>query len=388
MPFGKTKEPKAPKEKKEKKPKAPKEKKPKAPKEKKPKKPKPPKAKKPKKGKNAPEPVEGQEGEQPQKKKLPLPLLLISLAVIIAAAVIVFLFVIRPRLSGDADPDASVSVEPQPPVLPTEIPIGDDVSIKGMQLEADESGALAEKAKTVTYTYTNLQDAGKAAQTYAGQLAGEDPAFSAVDEDFVRLREQPDYTAAEGMVLLARNVPQPEPEATASPEASAAPTGSLDPEASAEVSAEPAPSPSPEPEPEPTEEPVTYVHTVRITWSPGMCVVTADEQVGKVTSPAPSTLPAKHPVTQRSAAKQLEKLQPADLGLPGDSMDLYEVVPMDATELVNDEPCIRLHVYNDHNAASSHNFMECYLMTLDAEHLYHLDLESGEITELEYEYIP
>jgi len=382
MAFGKAKAPKEPKAPKEKKPKAPKEKKPKKPKP-----PKPPKVKKPKKGKNVPEGAEGIEEEQP-KKKLPLPLLLISLAVIIAAAAIVFLFVVRPMFSGDADPDASASQEPQPPVLPTEIPIGDDVSIKGMQLEADESGALAEKAKTVTYTYTNLQDAGKAAQTYAGQLAEEEPAFSAVDEEFVRLREKPDYTTPEGMVLLARNVPQPEPEAAASPAISAVPTESPDPEASGEVSAEPTPAPSPEPEPEPTEEPVTYVHTVRITWSPGVCVVTADEQVGKVTSPPPETLPAKHPVTQRGAAKQLEKLNPADLGLPGDSMDLYEVIPMDASELVNGEPCIRMHVYNDHNAAGSHDFVACYLMSVDAEHLYRLDLDTQEITELEYEYIP
>ncbi|MDE6281114.1 MAG: hypothetical protein K2M15_04895, partial [Oscillospiraceae bacterium] len=185
---------------------------PKAPKEKKPKKPqkaKPPKAKKVKKGKNAPEEVEGlEEGQQP-KKKLPLPLLLISLAVIIAAAVIVFLFVIRPRLSGktDEDPEATATVEPEPPVLPTEIPIGDDVSIVGMALEADESGAKAEKAKTITYIYTDLNNAGKAAETYAAQLAKESPSFSVVDEEFVRQTDKPDYTTDEGMVLLARNVP-------------------------------------------------------------------------------------------------------------------------------------------------------------------------------------
>lgn len=367
MAFGKPKAPKAPKEKKPKKPK----------------KEKPPKAKKPKKGKNAPEAVEGQEEEQP-KKKLPLPFLIISLVVIIAAAVIVFLFVIKPMLSGDADPDASVSVEPEPPVLPTEIPIGDDVSIKGLQLEADESGAQAVKAKTITYTYTNLVDAGKAAQTYVGQLAGEDPRFNVVDEEFVIQREAPDYTAAEGMVLLARNVPVEEPEATDPPETEPAETQSQDPDASAE----PTPTPTPEPEPEPTEEPVTYVHTVRITWSPGVCVVTADEQVGKVTSPPPSAVTAQHPVTQRGAVQQLEKLGPAALGLPGASMDMYEIIPMDATEMVNGAPCIRMHVFNDDNAAQSNDLVGSYLLSIDAEHLYRVDPLTDEIIELEYEYIP
>lgn len=375
MAFGKPKAPKEPKP-----PKAPKEKKPK-----KPKKEKPPKEKKGKKGKNVPEEAEGQEGEQPKKKKLPLPFLIISLVVIVAAAVILFLFVIKPRFFGEPDPEVSVSVEPEPPVLPSEIPIGDDVSIAGLQLGSDESEALAEKAKTITYRYTNLVDAGKAAQTYAGQLAGEDPRFSVVDEEFVIQREKPDYTAAEGMVLLARNVPVEAPEATDPPETES-PEGeeSQDPDASAE----PTPTPTPEPEPEPTEEPITYVHTVRITWSPGLCVVTADEQVGKVTSPPSSSVSAQHPVTQRGAVQQLEKMTPAQLGLPGESMDIYEVIPMDATETVDGIPCIRMHVFNDDNAAQSNDFVGSYLLSIDAEHLYRVDPITDEITELEYEYVP
>ena len=185
------------------------------------------------------------------------------------------------------------------------------------------------------------------------------------------------------MVLLARNVPVPEPEATDSPETES-PEGTEDPDASEE----PTPTPTPEPDPEPTEEPITYVHTVRITWSPGVCVVTADEQIGEVTSPPPSAASAQHPVTQRGAVQQLEKLSPAQLGLPGESMDLYEVIPMDATKMVNGEPCIWMHVYSDKNVPNSNEFMGSYLMTLDAEHLYRVDPITDEITELEYEYIP
>ena len=167
MPIGKKKEPKPPKEKKAK---APKEKKPK-----KPKKARPPKGKKPVKGQNVPEGAEElEEGQQPEKKKLPRILLLIPPLVIAAAAAIIF-FVVIPKLNADADPEATATAEPEPPALPSAIPIGDDVSIVGMTLEADESGAQAVKAKTVTYTYLNLNDAGKAAQTYAGQLAGESP---------------------------------------------------------------------------------------------------------------------------------------------------------------------------------------------------------------------
>lgn len=367
MAFGKSKEPKPPK--------APKEKKPK-----KPRKEKPPKAKKPKKGKNAPEAVEGQEGEQPKKKKLPLPLLLISLAVIIAAAVIVFLFVIRPRLSGDqdADPDATVSVEPEPPVLPTEIPIGEDVSIKGLVLGSDESGAQAEKAKTITYTYYNLVDAGKAAEIYAAQLAQEEsPSFSVVDEEFVRIKEKPDYTTAEGMVLLARNVPVEAPEPSPEPEVESEEPGEGE-------SPVPTESVAPTPEPEPTPEPVTYVHTVRITWSPGVCVVTADEQEGKVTSPPASSGPASHGVTQHSAKQILQEMEPAQLELVGESMDDYEVMPVDGTETVDGRPCIRLYVYSDNNQPNSNEFLGSYLMSIDGEHLYKVDPITDEIKELDY----
>lgn len=373
MPFGKPKAPKEPKP-----PKAPKEKKPK-----KPKKEKPPKAKKVKKGKNAPEAVEGVEGEEQPKKKKPIILLLIPVVVIAAAAAIIF-FVVLPRMKGDADAEPSVSVEPepQPPELPSQIPIGDDVNIAGMTLGADESGALVEKSKRVTYTYTNLVDAGKAAETYVGQLAKE--SFSVVDEEFVRQTDTPDYTTEEGMVLLARNVAVKAPEATAPPAAeSTAPVESVDPDSSAE----PTPTPTPEPDPEPTPEPVTYVHTVRIAWSPGMCVVTADEEEGKVTAPArPGT--AQRSVSQRGARKCLEAMNPADLGLPGDSMDQYEVLPMDGTQMVDGVPAIRLHVYNDNDVTGSNDFMGSYLMTIDAEHLYRVDLDTQELTELEFEYNP
>lgn len=364
MPIGKPKEPKAPK--------APKEKKPK-----KPKKEKPPKGKKLKKGQEAPEEVEGQEGEgqQPKKKKFPI---LLLIPVVLAVAAAVFFFFIRPRMSADSDPDvsASVSPEPQPPVLPTQIVLDEGLSIVGMALDSDESDALAERTKTVTYTYTNLNNAGKAAETYASQLASkESPAFTLVDEDFVRIREAADYTTAEGMVLLARNVPVSAPAATPTPAPEV--TVSLDPEAS------PAPTPTPTPEPEPTPEPVTYVHTVRITWSPGVCVVTASEEEGKVTSSPNSGSPAQS-ISLWDAQDRLESMDPAQLGLTGTSMDEYEIIPMDGTQLVDGKACICMYVYGSNNAAHSNEYMGSYLMSLDGQHLYRLDPVTNQVVELEY----
>ena len=180
---------------------------PKAPKEKKPKKEKPPKEKKVKKGKDVPEEVD--ETGQEKKKKFPI-LMLIPAVVILAAAVIIFVFVL-PGRNADKDPEATASVEPVPPVLPTELPVGDEI-VPGMVLEADEFAAQAVLAKTITYTYTDLVDAGKAAETYVKQLKTADPRYYVVDEELVRQREEPDYSAAEGLVLMARPLPKPEPE--------------------------------------------------------------------------------------------------------------------------------------------------------------------------------
>lgn len=361
MPFGKTKEPKAPKEKKPKPPKKPKP-------AKKPKPPKPPK--KPKKPKKGQPPVENlEEGQelQEQPKKRPIILLLIPVLVIAAAAAI-FLFVLRPRLAGPGqdDPPTVETEEPKPPELPTELKVGDE-SVPGMTLEANESEAKAVLAKTITYTYTDLNDAGAAAKTYTDQLCAAAPAFSIVDEEFVRT-DAPDFTTPEGMVLLARNLPKPEPEAGAS----AAPEESTPPEGEGSSAPEESGTPA-SPAPEQTEPPVddtpNYVLTVRITWSEGQCVVTADEEEGQVTSPPPKPGPGPS-ITIRGAQERLEAMNPAELGLPGESMAAYEIFARDGVEMVDGVACIRLDVYGGEIA---NQFMGSYLMSINGEHLYQID---------------
>ena len=377
MAFGKSKAPKEPKP-----PKAPKEKKPK-----KPKKEKPPRGKKPKKGQEQELPVEetgAVEGEEQPKKKKPLIFFLIPIAVIAAAAAIIILVVI-PKFTGDKDPEPSVSVEPDPPVLPSELPVGDNM-VPGMVLGSDEYQAQAVLAKTITYTYTDLADAGKVAETYVDQLKSAEDHFSIVDEEFVRQSDAPDFTTEEGMVLMARNLPKPEPTATPAPEPTPTPEGEED-RAAPEESVTPSAEPSAEPtEPaEPVEEAPDLVLTVRITWSPGQCVVTADEEEGRVTSPPPPA-PAQHPVTQRGAMQILEGMSPAELGLPGDSMEAYEIIPMDGTEMVNDLTAIRMHVYGS-SSSGANDFLGSYLMTIDGDHLYRVDPITDEIIEVEgYEY--
>ena len=378
MPFGKTKEPKEPK--------APKEKKPKTPKKPRPeKKPKPPKKSKPsKKPKKGQQPLEGAEQEQEQeqgKKKKPIILLLIPILLVAVAAVLIVFFVLPTFQSKD--PAVVESEEPKPPELPEELKVGEE-SVPGMTLEADESGAQAVLAKTITYTYTNLNDAGAAAETYVGQLRSADPSFSMVDEDFVRTQDTPDYTAAEGMVLMARNLPKPEPEVTETP----APTEgteddeSAPPEESGAVQTE---TPVPEESAVPVDETPDMVLTVRITWSEGQCVVTADEEEGKVTSPPAASVPGSGvSIGNREAQDQLMSMSPAELGLEGTSMSQYEVFSQGSIEMVNWVSCVRVNVYNGSDAATPYMFVGSYLMSIDGAHLYRLDPATSELQELDF----
>jgi len=122
------------------------------------------------------------------------------------------------------------------------------------------------------------------------------------------------------------------------------------------------------------------VITVRIAWTPGQCVVTADEMLGKITAPPREENAggsAQRPIGQQGAKDRIESMTPAELGLPGESMDQYVVFPLDGVEMVNDVACIRINVYNA--ADGSNQFMGGYLMSTDGLHLYRQDPSCDEI---------
>lgn len=248
--------------------------------------------------------------------------------------------------------------EPQPPELPEELKVGEE-SIVGMALGADESEAKAELAKTVTYTYTDLNDAGAAAATYAKQLASAETPFSVVDEEFVRT-DAPDYTAAEGTVLLARNLVK------------------------AEESSESSQEGQEEGQEETPKETVPMVLTVKISWSQGVCVVTADEAEGKVTSPPRQTSGGTGGATMgmMQAQDYIESLPPSMLGLSGESMDAYQVMPLDGVVIVDGVACTRINVYDENNVQQSSEFMGSYLVSIDGAHLYRLNPHTDEIEKL------
>ena len=144
-------------------------------------------------------------------------------------------------------------------------------------------------------------------------------------------------------------------------------------------------SPEPEESAEPVDEAPDMVLTVRITWSEGQCVVTADEAEGKVTSPPRPSTPGVTPsIGVRDAEAQIQSMAPAELGLEGTSMADYEVFPQNGVEMVNGVTCIRVDVYNGSTGPRPYEFEGSYLMSTDGAHLYRLDPITSEIQELEF----
>lgn len=220
------------------------------------------------------------------------------------------------------------------PVLIDEYPFG-ELTIPGLT-SASRSAAVETAA---TYTYTGLSSPGGDVKAYVSLLTGGENGFSVVDKDYV-ISDQPEYEDA-GRVLLAK----------------AAAAGGDSDDADGEAGGAGAPR----------------LMLVDISWAEDGCVIVTRQAEGEISQPP-------EPVTMREAQQHLESLHPSELGLEGESMDEYEVFTFDGTVVVDDRACVRMNVYR---FDQSNEFMGCYLMSLDARHLYRMDMATQEITELD-----
>jgi len=287
-----------------------------------------------------------QEEESGKKGKF-TPLLLIPVAIIVVAAVIVVFFIL-PRLRGDGEEEPP---EDEPVVydLPTEFTVG-EVTVSAMEL-AHPAGVDANKALTVTYTYTGLTDTSAEVSAYVTKLEGS--GFSVVDEEFVRC-DTPDLTLPQGTVLLAKNLPTPEP------------AEGEDPEEGQEPEEEPTPAPD-------------MVLTMRLTWFEDTCVVVGDQAEGRVTSPPtpPGGSGGSGGVTISGAMSYIRGLNPASLGLEGESMEDYNIYVLDGSALVDGQPCMRIAVYDSNNPEQSNDIVAYLLLAGDGTTVYKVDTGTG-----------
>lgn len=90
------------------------------------------------------------------------------------------------------------------------------------------------------------------------------------------------------------------------------------------------------------------------------------------------TQPSVQALTVSEAIQRLKSCTPALLGLSGASMEEYEVYAEEGLVLVDSSPCLQLNVYS----STPRQYRGCYLMTVDGAHLYQLDRDVSQVTEL------
>jgi len=203
--------------------------------------------------------------------------------------------------------------------------------------EGDGASETAEEGEEtfqkVLYRYEGLQSPVDLVSAYTALMTTEDAGFSTVDETLLRI-DPPEFEGkTRGSVQLARNVPEAEDG-----------TGG-------------------------------GVQSLLLSWEGSNCSVTLDMPEGSVHDPAPEP-PA--PVVQRGLP-DLEAMHPSQLGLPGDSMDAYELMTKEGSVRIKNSVCMRVDVYDGNSQIAG-----SYFVSNDG-HLYKLDEAANAVVELDWE---
>lgn len=193
---------------------------------------------------------------------------------------------------------------------------------------ADEAAAFPK----ILYRYEGLQNPADLIGAYTALMTTEDAGFSIVDETLLRI-DPPEEFGGRGEVQLARNVPEAEDG-----------TGG-------------------------------GVQSLLLNWEGSNCSVTLDMPEGRVHDPAPQ----KEQPAARKGLADLETLHPSVLGLPGESMEEYELMPQDGSVRIANSVAMRVNIYN-HNS----QIVGSYFLSQDGK-LYKLDENLNAVVELDWE---
>ncbi len=87
-------------------------------------------------------------------------------------------------------------------------------------------------------------------------------------------------------------------------------------------------------------------------------------------------------LTMSESVDYMHTLSPGQLGLEGDSMDDYEMLPSEGLILVDGEPCTEIMVYRRDPKTGTNVFQGSYLLDRSGSSLYRLDRDSNAVTEL------
>ena len=224
-------------------------------------------------------------------------------------------------------------VQPEETAPPTEAPLSQESpapegSPAPEKKDDKKDGEPQGDPDSLIYTYAELPVAGALVESYAKVLADLEDPFQPVDKEG-QPTEASDYTGETGTVRLARNAVEPE-----------------------------------------------LLYRIRLDWTPTSCAVTVDRVEGHLEKPKPPV--QVEPMTLTQAVQYLEGISPQRLGLEGDSMDVYDVYPIEGIVMVNGQACIQFRVYRQTDQGTN-DVKGMYLMTADRSHLYRLDPQTGEV---------
>ena len=243
-------------------------------------------------------------------------------------------------------------VPPEPPAEPEEPEEapkdgGEDAAEDGEASGGDsEDGGEAEAAPEpeaeeepgftrILYRYEGLKNPKSLVTAYAAVMSTEDAGFSLVDETLLRI-DPPEEYGASGSLLLARNVPTAEDGSGGG------------------------------------------VHSLLLSWEETSCSVLLDMPEGRVHDPKPETPPA---AATRRGLSDLKAIHPSKLGLPGESMEAYELIPQEGSVRIAGigSVAMRVNIYGEGN-----QFAGSYFLSNDGR-LYKLDEAANAVVELEWE---
>lgn len=237
------------------------------------------------------------------------------------------------------------------PASPEKYTIGDDsVSSIDKQLGKDDSlTAIKEidnnKQKDEddggtgeVYTY-DLKTPATTIQKYVEKLMGEDEGFVTVDKDGA-LTDLPSFKDTKGTVYLAR-------------------------ESSVE----------------------DHLFEIEISWDKDSCKITISQPEGtlpqsKSTESQGKTETTDDPMTTDEAIQYFCSLDPANLGLKGNSMSDYMVMPTEGMVFVNNDACLKLSVYWKTKPQKTTNLAGIYFMSGDRIHIYRMNQYTNQVTEV------
>lgn len=301
-----------------------------------------------KKKRKAAAPVEGEELQEGKKKKKKLPLLLLLLVLLIAAAAAVVIFVL-PRFGinllgfgGDGDTgDSSLAGDPLPKKGLESYTVGEDtVASLDTFLEEGEGELIANRGPgkvrneddEVEEKYTYIYEITAPAEVmnrYLDLMLG-DEGFVLADETYLVNEERPELEDAEGALMLVRNS-------------------------------------------------VVEGHLFQLVigWSQANdnLAVRVSAPEAALHYPEPEREPDVTSVSDHM--EQIRSMTPAQLGLPGDSMDEYTIFPVDGMVKVNKQDCRRFNLYE---RGTTGTIAGTYLLSVDGQHMYVLDPDTNKVS--------